>query len=212
MMLPNFKITFVKIALCFLTISPNLACQKSDDSSSSPPVRVDQKNTPPNQAQDRVQEYPGITDSRIRIVILSIYPLFIDWYEKGIKSYEFRKRFPTGPVSHIVYYNNGTKELMGVARVKRTLVGAPESVVELTWQHSGATREQLLEYYNGTSEAFATEVTYFSRLAEPLSLRELKDLGFSPSSRYQFAEDSPELFANLKRQIRTLEGLPQNEP
>lgn len=185
----------ISLTLALVLVLPLSSCQKDEDKKSkAEPVVV-------RPEQSKLEVIQAAPKGEYRALVLSIYGVVIEWYEAKTKWFEYRKAFPKQPISHLVFYNTATHEIMGYAPIVQTLVGDPEEIVRETGHRSGTEPENLLEYYKGYKKGYATEVKYFSRLPEPLSLQQAKELGFNPSPNYQLAEYFPKLNEYLKAQI-----------
>lgn len=186
------------LASCVAVTLTLFACQKPESRQIHAPEAPGDEMTTVMKDIETIEAAP---EGEYRVVILSLHDMFVDWFEAQRKWFEYRKKFPREPVSHIVFYNTGTKEIMAYAPVLRTLIGPPETIVRLTVDRSGTNEKALLGYYEGYDTAYATEVRSFHRLPRALSLTEARALGFDPSPRYLMAADFPELDRVLRAQI-----------
>ncbi len=128
-------------------------------------------------------------------LILAIMPEYLGWIENGSKSFEYRKVHPSDPISHIVFYNNGTNALYGIAEVVTTLVGPPRLIAEQTAARSGTDVDGLMSYFGTRPVAFATEFAHFRKFKEPLALADVQQLdpSFKRPFGYVFLDRHPQL-------------------
>lgn len=134
--------------------------------------------------------------------IISIRSVFIDMYMNGGKSFEYRKSFPCEPVTHVVFYDSESKNVVATGKVVQGLKGSPAKVIDATVARSGVTRADLWWYYQTTAVAYATEVK-FELLPKKISLAELKELepSFTAPQGYSYLKKYPKLEEEIKRQL-----------
>lgn len=104
------------------------------------------------------------------IHLLTIYDEVMTIYLCRNKEFEFRKNFPTQSLSHILFYNSGKNQIVAYAKIRGTLKGPVDSVIDQTFARSGVKAERLKEYYGNYKIAFATEVEDFIVLNQPVDL------------------------------------------
>ena len=151
-------------------------------------------------------ELPATTGKKFCPVIMRVPQDIVDWLEQGVKHYEYRKVFPTDPISHIVYFNTTTGKLVGYAPVGKTLVGPPRTISEMTWQKSGATLDELMGYFGETRPyGYATELKSYIKFKTEISgddIRAKMDPDFQDPPKYTFVSRFPKLERFLKTKLK----------
>ncbi|MBK7889455.1 MAG: hypothetical protein IPJ84_00975 [Bdellovibrionales bacterium] len=134
-------------------------------------------------------------------LILAIMPEYLGWIENGSKSFEYRKVHPSDHISHIVFFNNGTNELYGIAEVVTTLVGPPQLIAEQTASRSGTNVDGLMGYFGTRPVGFATEIRNFKKFDKPITLDAARNLdpSFKRPFGYVFLDRHPILNAEIEK-------------
>lgn len=151
-------------------------------------------------------ELPPVKGKKFCPIIMRVPQEIIDWLEQGVKHYEYRKVFPTDPISHIVYFNTTTGKLVGYAPVGKTLVGPPREISEMTWKRSGATLDELMGYFGDTRPyGYATELIRYVKLKKEISGDEIRtklDSDFQDPPKYAFVSRFPKLEKVLRTKLK----------
>jgi|GEM_PF-5700311 Uncharacterized conserved protein len=132
--------------------------------------------------------------------LISIRSVFVDLYMKGGKEFEYRKSFPCEPVTHVIFYDSESRNIVATGKVVKTLKGAPTPVINATVARSGVSSTDLWWYYASSSVAYATEVK-FQLLPKKITLAELKALepSFQGPQGYAYLKKYPNLEAEIKK-------------
>lgn len=93
-------------------------------------------------------------------VLLSIKPKYADRIFDGTKKYEFRKAIFKNPdiKTVVVYASSPVQRVIGEFEVESILSENPESLWEMTKEHSGISEEFFFDYFQQRDKAFAIKV------------------------------------------------------
>ncbi|MNL35545.1 hypothetical protein D3C87_1575820 [compost metagenome] len=134
--------------------------------------------------------------------IISIRSVFIDMYMNGGKSFEYRKSFPCESVTHVIFYDSESKNVVATGKVVQGLKGTPAKIIDATVDRSGVSKTDLWWYYQTTPVAYATEVK-FELLPRKITLAELKEMEptFAAPQGYTYLKKYPKLEEEIKKQL-----------
>lgn len=109
----------------------------------------------------------------MKTILLAIKPQFVEKILSGEKRFEFRKRTPSQMVDKILIYSSYPEcRVVGEAKVKRVLSGAPGDIWGRTQKWSGVSKELFFKYYKGKDIAYAYEL---SEIKKYIPLKRLED-------------------------------------
>jgi len=134
--------------------------------------------------------------------IISIRSVFIDMYMNGGKSFEYRKSFPCESVTHVIFYDSESKNVVATGKVVQGLKGTPAKIIDATVARSGVSKADLWWYYQTTPVAYATDVK-FELLPRKITLAELKEMEptFAAPQGYTYLKKYPKLEEEIKKQL-----------
>ena len=115
--------------------------------------------------------------------IISIKPQFAEAILDGSKTVELRRRIPRLKVGTRlwIYATMPTGAVIGCATVEGIAKGTPEDLWAAFSDRSGVSREIFDQYFSGTEQAIALQLTDIIR-ARPIQISQLKSIraGFHP--------------------------------
>lgn len=116
-------------------------------------------------------------------ILLSIHPEHVDKILSGEKTFEFRKRIPKQPVTHIVIYATvPVRQVVAIAEMTGVIEGAPEQVWRKTSKLAGIPKWYYSEYFSGRDKAYALCLGLVQRACPLISLDSLKPALHAPQS------------------------------
>lgn len=208
---PSFAVKYFALALItlFITSCAPLKKETSNDTQDDKgrPVKTFttcEQGGPMNVLKPDVMFSVAPRTDHFCALILAIMPEYLGWIEDGAKSFEYRKVHPSDPISHIVFFNNGTNELYGIAEVVTTLVGPPQIIAEQTALRSGTTVDGLMSYFGTRPVGFATEIRNFKKFAKPLTVDAARalDPSFKRPFGYVFLDRHPILNSEIEKRLQ----------
>lgn len=135
-----------------------------------------------------------------RVALLPIKPQFVQRILAGSKKVEFRRRFASKGVEHIVIYaSSPVKRVVGFFRVGARVTHRPEQIWKRYAAVGGISHAEFTAYYRGTDEAIAIEVVDLFILRSPASLRELR-LADRPPQNFCYVDRA--VFSRLRKRSR----------
>ena len=115
-------------------------------------------------------------------MLLSINPEHVENIMNGSKLFEFRKVKCKDDVDKIIIYSTSpVMQVVGEAQVLEIIVDNPESVWEITSEHSGITKKFYDEYFKNKEKAVAYRLGKVEKYREPLKLSDF-GVSFAPQS------------------------------
>ena len=90
------------------------------------------------------------------LVLISIHPCHVEAILAGEKTIEFRRRWTSRAVSHLVIYATvPVKRIVAVVPIEEAVKGSPTALWNLARQHGGGvTRAELFAYFSGLKKGF----------------------------------------------------------
>ena len=115
-------------------------------------------------------------------MLLSINPEHVENIMNGNKLFEFRKVRCREDVNKIIFYSTSpVMKVVGEAQVLEIIVDNPESVWEITSEHSGITKKFYDQYFESKGKAVAYRLGKVKRYRKPLKLSDF-GVSFAPQS------------------------------
>lgn len=115
-------------------------------------------------------------------MLLSINPEHVVNILSGEKQYEFRKVRCKEKVDKIVIYSTSpVMQIVGEVDVLDIFEEDPETLWDITAEHSGITKEFYDKYYNGKEKAVAFKLGKVKKYKKPFTLADF-GLSFAPQS------------------------------
>lgn len=109
---------------------------------------------------------------KMRTILLSIKPEYVEKIFDGIKKYEYRKTKCKEKVEKIIIYSTApVMQVVGEAEVEEIIEDMPENVWKKTKDYSGTTYEAFSEYYKGKNQAVAFKLKNVKKYEEMKSLK-----------------------------------------
>ena len=127
-----------------------------------------------------------------RIVLISIHPKHVAKILSGQKRIEFRRSWAANPVDGLVLYSTSPeRRVVAVAKIKKTVVGAPASLWSYAQAHGpGVTRDQLFDYLTGKETAVALHLAEVRCFRLPISLHRLLPSGARPPQSFRYLTEA----------------------
>jgi predicted transcriptional regulator/DNA-binding XRE family transcriptional regulator len=137
---------------------------------------------------------PIIGDDRFpleRDIVFSIKPEHSEKIEKGLKTVELRRRFPTNVPSGtvaLIYTTMPVRALTGIAEIARVLKCSTSLIWEEFAPEICITKEDFNAYFAGTEIGFVIKLHRARPLRRPLYLHELRQrFNFEPPQSFLYA-------------------------
>lgn len=125
-----------------------------------------------------------------RALLISIRPRFAELILSGQKTVELRRVRPTiGAGAHVLLYaSSPVRELVGTCTVESVSVGHADELWASHGPHSGVTRAEFDEYFEGANRAVGISLRDARRVKRPRSLTELRERlpGFNPPQSFSY--------------------------
>lgn len=135
-------------------------------------------------------------------VVLSLQESPYERVKSGVKTYEFRRRWRTSPCIAFVYRSGGRKELSAYMKLGAPIFGSPQEMRRIAEEMSPGNGKSVEEYLLPTNGGCAIPIEEFCEF-EPLSLAEIRPLGFHPPQFFFYLANYPELRKVLVERIST---------
>lgn len=109
-------------------------------------------------------------------LFLSVKPIFANRILSGAKTVELRRVRPSvTPGSLVLIYSTSPEmALLGSAEVAELICGTPREVWGHVKEKAGVSRAEYDEYFSGADTAIGIRLGAVRRLAQPISLRDLR--------------------------------------
>lgn len=109
---------------------------------------------------------------KMRTILLSIKPEYVEKIFNGTKKDEYRKTKCKEKVDKIIIYSTApVMQVVGEAEVEEIIEDSPEKVWEQTKDYSGTTYEFFCEYYKGKDKAVAYKLKNVKKYEQTKSLK-----------------------------------------
>lgn len=110
-------------------------------------------------------------------ILLSIKPEYVQRIMDGTKKFEYRRRiFKRKNINTVVIYaTKPVGKVIGEFKIKKVISDSPQTVWHKTHKYAGLNEEDFYKYFNGINEAFAIQISEFTKYNTHLDLSELED-------------------------------------
>ena len=146
------------------------------------------------------------------MILISIYPEYVDEIKKGIKKYEFRKGFSKKRRSKLisqryvaVYESMPRSFITLIFKIGKIYEDDIFNIWEKFGNQSGITKDYFFGYYHGRNRGVAIQIKDFFILKNPITLKEIRKnypKFIPPQNFYQLSEEKyPLLYQKLKKEI-----------
>jgi predicted transcriptional regulator len=129
-----------------------------------------------------------------KTALISIHPKHVAKILSGEKRLEFRRIWANKPVDRLLIYSTTPKkQLVAVAKIKRTISGTPTALwasAQLTG--GGVTRQQLYEYLDGKQTAIALEMSNINVFSSGISPAVIFGRGFRAPQSFRYLRQNEE--------------------
>lgn len=135
-------------------------------------------------------------------VILSIKPNYTQKIYEGSKRVELRKKIGKGfevGSKVLIYTSSPVKAIEGEAFIESINLYPIKYIQEHLTKLAGISENDLLSYFEGCNEGYAIKLNSVNQYDNPVSLNELKKIGFHPPQSFCY------LTKELKKRFKTLE-------
>ena len=148
-------------------------------------------------------------------LILSLKPRYADLVFEGLKKAELRRRI----ILHIqnrdvfIYVSSPVMELRGGFRVGQVWQGAPEKIWNMVSNLAEVTRQNFDTYFEGSTIAYALEITKVWEYQNPVSLNTLRNRfpNFVVPQSWRYAKpEECRSFRNMKRLVEVRRATVEN--
>lgn len=147
----------------------------------------------------------------MQVILMSIKPKYAEKIILGSKTVELRRVAPNLDKSEIIliYESSPVKAITGYAFISQITRSSPSEVWAQYAREAQISKDDFDEYYQGTEQAFAIHICEAARLAEPISLADLRNdqILYNPPQSYcylslkDFGEEIGQEIGSLKRRI-----------
>lgn len=137
-----------------------------------------------------------------RVIILSLQPEPYDKIVKGVKKYEFRRRFLSKPVYAFIYVSSPIKAIKGFIEFGQPIWDEVEKIGEIAEMDGSGTKDGIKEYMNGLEQGCAIPIISVRQI-EGMPLSDLRTrYKFTAPQSYINIESNPLLAKELFKRIR----------
>ncbi|WP_334040405.1 hypothetical protein [Burkholderia ambifaria] len=125
-------------------------------------------------------------------IVLSLQDRAYELVKSGVKKFEFRKRWRSGPCTAYIYRSGSRRELSAYMRLGTPIYGTPQEIGRLAVQMLPGNGPAVEEYLMSTQGGHAIPIEEF-REFPAFSLAELRMMGFHPPQYFFYLSNYPEL-------------------
>ena len=105
---------------------------------------------------------------KIKTILLSIKPEFVEKIQSGEKRFEYRKKLPKQKFTRVIIYaSRPIQRIIGEFQVGAIYSESPEKLWRLTSNHSGIDKTFFDAYFHGCEIAHAIRINDFHAYPEP---------------------------------------------
>jgi len=128
-------------------------------------------------------------------ILLAIKPEFALKIFNGTKKYEFRRSiFKNGDVKIVVVYASYPyQRVIGEFEIDEVIKNEPDSLWNMTKDHSGITKEHFDAYFHDRKNAFAIKIKKTIKYPEPKCLKKDFNIKYPPQSFVYLRDSEGEL-------------------
>lgn len=121
------------------------------------------------------------------MALISIHPRFVEAILNGTKTIEFRRRWTSRPVTHLVIYSTSpVKRIVAVAPIVEVVSASPTALWKLAQQVGGGlSRAELYGYFRARSMGVGLRLGAVKTLRQALDPYSQFD-GFRPPQSFRF--------------------------
>ena len=131
-------------------------------------------------------------------ILISIEKQYFDEIKKGIKKFEYRRRFIDGPCIAYLYVTAPFKSIMGYIELDAPIIGTPKEISELAETHRKGIGNGIYEYMKDSVRGYEIPILKLVEI-ENISLKYLqKNFGLTAPQGYIILDKKPELLAKLE--------------
>lgn len=132
-----------------------------------------------------------------RVIILSLQPEPYDKIVKGLKKYEFRRKFLSLPVNAFIYVSSPIKAIKGFIEFGQPIWDEVEKIGEIAEMDGSGTKDGIKEYMNGLEQGYAIPIISVRQI-ESMPLSDLRTkYNFTAPQSYINIESNPSLAKEL---------------
>lgn len=126
----------------------------------------------------------------VHSLLISIRPKYADQIFNGQKKVELRRVKPrvSSGDTVLVYVTSPTKALLGAFEVEKVVESSPNRLWSKVANIAGISKEEFIDYYDGTEKAYGIFIKKSWHLETPLALSNLKTKweNFHPPQSYRY--------------------------
>ena len=126
----------------------------------------------------------------VHSLLISIRPKYADQIFNGQKKVELRRVKPrvSSGDTVLVYVTSPTKALLGAFEVDKVVESSPNRLWSKVANIAGISKEEFIDYYEGTEKAYGIFIKKSWHLETPLALSNLKTKweNFHPPQSYRY--------------------------
>lgn len=131
------------------------------------------------------------------MIILSLQPEPYDKIVKGLKKYEFRRKFLSLPVNAFIYVSSPIKAIKGFIEFGQPIWDEVEKIGEIAEMDGSGTKDGIKEYMNGLEQGYAIPIISVRQI-ESMPLSDLRTkYNFTAPQSYINIESNPSLAKEL---------------
>lgn len=128
-----------------------------------------------------------------RAILLSVRPQYAQSILAGTKTAEIRRQRPDidPGIPVIIYATKPVGAVIGTACIDRIYAGTPARLWQQHQDHLGISRDEFDQYLHGIVAAYVLMLTSPRRLAQPLTLDQMREsAAFQPPRSYRYVNHS----------------------
>lgn len=135
-------------------------------------------------------------------LIISIEKKYFDLMLKGLKKYEFRRKFINEPCNAFIYVPNPFGEIQGYIEFESPIIDIPENINKIALSQNLEEDSDILEYMEGLEKGYAIPVKNVKLLSSPVQLNYLREhFDFTAPQSYVIVDKKPELLDYLLKRV-----------
>ncbi|MCY1290934.1 hypothetical protein D9M68_605520 [compost metagenome] len=125
-------------------------------------------------------------------IIISLQDKAYERIKKGIKTYEFRRRWKLDSTVAYIYRSGKKRELCAFIELGKPIFGSPSEIAEIAEKMIPGNGASVEEYFTPTQGGYAVPINRFVEFPA-ISLQELREFGIHPPQYYTYLSNYPAL-------------------
>jgi len=144
--------------------------------------------------------FPSLDPMAATEIVMSLQDRAYELIKSGVKKLEFRRRWRNGPCIAYIYRSGTKRELSAYMRLGTPIFGNPQEIGCLAEEMLPGNGAAVEEYFVPTQGGYAIPIEEFKEF-RPLSLLELREIGFHPPQYFFYLSNHSQLKRALQERI-----------